>query len=234
MNDLASAAPATVQDPERARILIVEDERTVRLGCMMALREQGWDVTGESSALNALGSAPNGNFDLVVLDYMMPGLDGLALLRALGAPGKRPQVLLMSAWADGAVALDALRVGVVDFIEKPLEPEQLRGRVRAMLKRRRQAERREDPTMTPEEIADARRAYALGLAEGANWPGVRDFLNSLPPEHQSDSLGVLAGIACELCGDRDTAQHWFRAARFPANWRFGGPEAFAELAKRLG
>lgn len=220
--------------PSRAtRILVVEDERTVRLGCVLALREQGWEVIGESSPLNALRMAPEGAFDLVVLDYQMPGLDGLGLLRALGAPGRRPQVLLMSAWADGAVTAEALRAGVVDFMEKPLTPAELRARVRAMLERRRRASHRDASGEPVADSAAARREFVLTLAERAAWPEVREFVTSLPVEQQTEFLSVLAGIACEFASDRETAQRWFRAARFPATWRFSGPEIFAELGRRL-
>lgn len=233
MNETASLPGTSTEARPPARILVVEDERTVRLGCVFALREQGWDVVGESSAMNALGIAPERDFDLVVLDYMMPGLDGLGLMRALGAPGHRPQVLLMSAWADGAVAAEALRAGVVDFLEKPLSPDELRKRVRTMLERRRHRVESGASSGSEGGSVEAAHQHALILAEAANWPGVRDFIDALGAEQQSDSLALIAGIACDIRGEREEAARWFRTARFPANWRFGGPEIFSELARRL-
>lgn len=227
-----SPAGRACDAPAAPRILIVEDERTVRLVCRFALRDQGWEVHSEGVAAAGLEVARAGAFDLLVLDQMMPGLDGLGLVRALGEPAVRPPVLLMSAHADGAIAAEALRLGVVDFLAKPLVPAELRARVRRIFAAREHGKIRR-PSPTEPTADETRLAWALACGRGADWPAVREFVRALPAGERSPGLLLLAGVACDLLGDATGAETALRAARFPANWRHGGPEIFAEFARRL-
>jgi CheY-like chemotaxis protein len=213
-----------------ARILVVDDEPGVRLGCVLALKSEEWKVEGEGSAPAAFARLQTESPDLIVLDYMMPGLDGLTLMRGVAAP--RPGVLLMSAHADGAVIAEALQLGIVDFLEKPLVPAELRARVRRLLERREQMSK-EDDSGTPPSTDGERRRHALGLGQRADWDGVRHYLQSLPAGQNTPALALLKGLACDMLGDTDGAAEAFTLARFPADWRKGGPEIMARLARSL-
>jgi CheY-like chemotaxis protein len=213
-----------------ARILVVDDEPGVRLGCVFALKSEGWSVEGEGSSPAAFTRLQTEPPDLIVLDYMMPGLDGLTLIRGVAAP--RPSVLLMSAHADGTVIAEALQLGIVDFLEKPLVPVELRTRVRRLLERRQQMSKEDDSGASPSTDAERRR-HALGLGQRGDWDGVRDYLQSLPPGQTTPALALIKGLACDLLGDADGAAAAFALARFPADWRKGGPEIMAWLARSL-
>lgn len=203
------------------RVLVVDDEASVRRVCTFALRAEGWQAAGEESPRAALARLVAGErFDALVLDYAMPELDGLALLRAcdaeLGA-GARPPVLLASAHADGAVALEALGLGVWDFLAKPLTPEELRGRLGRLL-RREAAARAGDVG-----------AKALLFAAGRRWAEARAALEGLAGERDA----LIRGLLFQLEGDEPAAAGCFAAGRWWAGWQRQGHEIWTELARRL-
>lgn len=219
-------SPSSPVSPEAAapRLLVVDDEPSVRRVCAFALRAEGWRVETEADARAALARLVGGErFDALVLDYAMPGLDGLSLLReaarALGAAAT-PPTILASAHADGAVAAEALGLGVWDFLAKPLTPEELRRGVRRLLAR------------------DAARAggsplsRALALASRRAWAEARAALGDADAGDENRALA--AGLLAEIAGDEDAAGRHFRAAHWPADWRGRGPEIWIELARRLG
>lgn len=203
------------------RVLVVDDEASVRRVCTFALRAEGWGAVGEESPRAALARLAAGErFDALVLDYAMPEMDGLSLLRAcdaeLGA-GARPPVLLASAHADGAVALEALGLGVWDFLAKPLTPEELRGRLRRLLDRQPAAE-----------SGDARE-LALSLAAGRRWAEARAALAGSAAE--TDAL--IRGLLFQLEGNETAAAGAFAAAHWWPGWQRQGHDIWRELARRL-
>ncbi len=109
-----------------AKILIVDDEPNVRLMFRTALESSGYEVAeagdGEA-ALAALRDAPS---DLVLLDLRMPLIDGMETLRRLRAEGQTVPVVMVTAHGSVPDAVEAMKLGAVDFIQKPLTPEALR------------------------------------------------------------------------------------------------------------
>ncbi len=104
-----------------ARILIVDDEPNIRKLLGGVLEDEGYTVeraadTGEAAALLAAGSV-----DLILLDVMLPGTDGLAWLGELGEAGEHPPVIMMSGHGTIRTALEAVKLGALDFIEKPIQ-----------------------------------------------------------------------------------------------------------------
>jgi DNA-binding NtrC family response regulator len=117
------------------RVLVVDDERGVQESLRLLLKDEHDVVTVGSvdAALRALGEAPA---DLVLLDLVMPGRSGLDLLRELSEGGDAPPVLVVSATRAISAAVEAMKLGAVDFVTKPFEVEGLRIRVRQMLEHR--------------------------------------------------------------------------------------------------
>ncbi|MGI9592949.1 MAG: sigma-54-dependent transcriptional regulator [Myxococcota bacterium] len=124
--------------PERARILVVEDNDTLRRGIARALRES-WTLVDEASAGDEAlerihGSEP---FDVILSDLSLPGADGVAVLRAARARDVRTSVLLMTAYGSIETAVEAMRAGAFDFLQKPLDLEQIELRVGRAAEHRR-------------------------------------------------------------------------------------------------
>ncbi|MHC4377141.1 MAG: sigma-54-dependent transcriptional regulator [Planctomycetota bacterium] len=111
-------------------VLVVDDEADVRVAVEMILQYEGyrvWTAKGGQDALDRLASeaAEGQRADLVLTDVKMPGMDGLELLEALKELPTPPPVVMISGHADVPLAVDAVRRGATDFLEKPLEQNRL-------------------------------------------------------------------------------------------------------------
>jgi two-component system response regulator MprA len=120
---------------ESARVLIVEDDPNVRTALARALTFEGYEVdtAGDGGrGLEAVASKPP---DVIVLDVMMPFVDGLEMCRRLRARGDNTPVLMLTALGDVADRVEGLDVGADDYLAKPFALEELLARVRALLRR---------------------------------------------------------------------------------------------------
>ncbi|WP_454731047.1 MULTISPECIES: sigma-54-dependent transcriptional regulator [Cupriavidus] len=118
-------------------VLIVEDDPDVRLGCEQALRLEGIATRAAGSAEAALREAGAGFAGVVVSDIRLPGMDGMALLRALRARDATLPVVMVTGHGDVSLAVQAMKDGAYDFLEKPFSPEQLVEVARRALEQRR-------------------------------------------------------------------------------------------------
>jgi two-component system OmpR family response regulator len=124
---LALLAPAM-------RLLIVEDEEDLRHGLEQALREEGYAVDGSGDGPDALYKAETWDYDAIVLDIMLPGLDGWEILRRLREKKKVP-VLLLTARDAVRDRVRGLDLGADDYLVKPFDLGELLARVRALIRR---------------------------------------------------------------------------------------------------
>ena len=124
-------------------LLVVDDDARLRNLLRRYLTDSGFRVTAAADAKEARAQLTSFAFDLIVLDVMMPGENGLDLTRALRAdnqPAGRVPVLLLTAMADPEDRINGLERGADDFLAKPFEPRELVLRIRNILQRRPSAE----------------------------------------------------------------------------------------------
>ncbi|MFZ3497005.1 response regulator transcription factor [Streptomyces sp. 5.8] len=117
------------------RILVVDDEPEVRAAVEDGLAVEGYEVRGAADGLGALSEVALWQPDAVVLDVMMPVLDGLAVCRQLRAVGDRTPVLVLTALDAVSDRVDGLEAGADDYLVKPFALDELVARVRALLRR---------------------------------------------------------------------------------------------------
>lgn len=122
------------------RILVVEDEEAIRELVATALRFTGFDVTVAASGSDALATARNEAFDLIVLDINLPDLDGFAVCRKLRAAGHRVPIVFLTARDDPADLRQGFTGGGDDYLTKPFSLEELVLRIEAILRRTRRSE----------------------------------------------------------------------------------------------
>jgi two-component system response regulator MprA len=117
------------------RILVVDDEPAVQASLGRLLRQAGYDVDGVADGRQALAAIGETTPDAVVLDVMMPGLDGLEVTRRLRDMGDRTPVLLLTARHQVSDRVAGLDAGADDYLSKPFAAEELLARLRALLRR---------------------------------------------------------------------------------------------------
>jgi DNA-binding response OmpR family regulator len=118
------------------RILTVEDDERIRTAVRLALEDEGWDVeeadTGEE-ALQAFTRQPS---DVVLIDIMLPGIDGFDVCRSIRRVSDVP-IVMVTARADTHDVVAGLEAGADDYLTKPFAPKELSARIRALLRRAR-------------------------------------------------------------------------------------------------
>ncbi len=134
---------------ETARILVIEDDETIALGIVTALRHERHDVrhaeTGEAGLEAIEQSAP----DVLLLDVMLPGMDGLSVLRHVKAHYPSVQVIMLTAKSDELDRVLGLEMGADDYVTKPFSLRELIARVKARLR-----SRPTEPAPSEEEAVD--------------------------------------------------------------------------------
>ncbi|USQ82465.1 response regulator transcription factor [Streptomyces phaeoluteigriseus] len=117
------------------RVLVADDDRAVREAVARALELDGYDVVTADNGVETLVLARRGSFGALVLDVMMPHIDGVAVCRVLRADGDRTPVLMLTARAGVPDRANGLDAGADDYLPKPFEVPELLARLRALLRR---------------------------------------------------------------------------------------------------
>jgi two-component system phosphate regulon response regulator OmpR len=119
----------------RAHILAVDDDDRLRELLKRFLTREGHDITTAKDAASARKLMATMTFDLVILDVMMPGEDGLSLLKSVREKKQDTPVILLTARGLPAERIEGLKIGADDYLSKPFEPEELTLRIASILKR---------------------------------------------------------------------------------------------------
>ncbi len=127
------------------RILVVDDDPGIREVLCDYLVQHGYDAAGAGSAAEMDRAAAHRPPDLIVLDLMMPGEDGLSVCRRLA--GKGPPIIMLSAMGEDTDRIIGLELGADDYLTKPCNPRELLARVRAVLRRPREDPASEGPAL---------------------------------------------------------------------------------------
>ena len=117
------------------RLLIVEDEVRLAKTLEELLKRQGYTVDACHDGISGLDSALSDRYDLMVLDAMLPGMDGFTLLRRLRSEGNTLPVLMLTARADVTDRVQGLDSGADYYLTKPFEPQELLACIRLLLRR---------------------------------------------------------------------------------------------------
>jgi two-component system, OmpR family, response regulator len=117
------------------RVLLIDDDARLAELLDDNLRPQGVALVHAGGGQAGLAAVAGGGFDAILLDVMMPGLDGLAVLRTLRDAGHRVPVIMLTARGDEADRVVGLELGADDYVAKPFSPRELLARLRAVLRR---------------------------------------------------------------------------------------------------
>jgi DNA-binding response OmpR family regulator len=119
-------------------LLVVEDERKTSALLSASLRKEGFDVTCVEDGKSGLDHAAGGGFDALLVDIMLPKLDGLSMVKQLRAKGDRTPVIVLSARGEVDQRVEGLDAGADDYLPKPFAMSELMARLRSLLRRNSQ------------------------------------------------------------------------------------------------
>lgn len=120
--------------PKTPHILVVDDDREIRSLVAQLLRKHGFRVTDAADGREMMQVLEDGRFDLVVLDLMLPGEDGLSLCRRVRGTSSLP-IIMLTAMGEETDRIVGLEMGADDYLPKPFNPRELLARIRAVLRR---------------------------------------------------------------------------------------------------
>ncbi len=183
-------------------ILIVDDEKNIRLALSMALEKLEIPVETAASGEEAMEKVGQGSYEFMLLDLRMPGMDGMEVLRRVTQQHPEIKVIIITAYGSIELAVEAMKLGAVDFLQKPFDAGQVRGVLRRLLVKSWGPQGYEyylamAKTRVLERYFDVAVVYAQKAV----------FLNPERPE----ALNLLGGIA-EAKGNRQEALDYYRAA----------------------
>ena len=182
--------------------LIVDDEKNIRLALSMALEQLDIPVETAASGEEALEKIAAGDYGVMLLDLRMPGLDGMEVLRRVAHERPEIKVIIITAYGSIDLAVEAMKLGAVDFLQKPFEVAQVREMVRRILAKQ------EESIGYADYLALAKERITEGFFEIAGvYAQKAVFLNPKRPE----ALNLLGGIA-EATGNRLEAHRYYSAA----------------------
>lgn len=142
--------------PSPAAILVADDDRAIRESLERLLGLEGHRVTTVADGVGAVEQARDGAVDLLLLDLMMPTIDGLTVCKVLRAEGNRLPILMLTARTETSDRVAGLDAGADDYLPKPFDPDELLARVRALLRRSRPARDPGAPSSPTLQVADLR------------------------------------------------------------------------------
>ena len=132
---------------------VVDDDEAIRRAMTRLLRSSGFETVAYETAQAVLNVAPSLSSGCILLDLRMPGMDGLELLARMGEFGIDLPVIVLTGHGDVPTAVKAMKAGAVDFIEKPIDEDQLLGAIQAALAERKPGERHHAIVRANEQMA---------------------------------------------------------------------------------
>ncbi|MCK4638764.1 MAG: response regulator, partial [Bacteroidales bacterium] len=111
----------------KCRILVIDDEPIVGLSCERILsQEKKYEIRIETNPQQGLKEALTDNYDLILLDIVMPDLDGMEILKRIKALGISSEVVIITGYATIQTAIEAIKHGAADYVSKPFTPDELK------------------------------------------------------------------------------------------------------------
>lgn len=189
------------------QILVVDDEKNIRLMLDQALSTSGYTVTTAIDGEHALQKVQESTPDMVLLDMKMPGMDGIEVLRRLRQTHEAVPVVMITAHGTVETAVEAMKLGAVDYLRKPFAPDEIRAIVAKVLNRQRLS------VAYPAEQAEAILEQAKLLLTRRQFPDAEEMLRRATAKAPGNAEALnLLGVSLELRGQLTEAARFYRAA----------------------
>jgi DNA-binding NtrC family response regulator len=109
----------------KKKILIIDDESTIGISCKRILEQENFEVVFQQNARNGLQEALSGEYDLILLDLLLPEIEGMEILKTIKSKGITSEVVIITGYATVQTAVEAIKLGAAEYISKPFTPDEL-------------------------------------------------------------------------------------------------------------
>jgi two-component system response regulator FixJ len=133
--------------PDKGKVYVIDDDEAMRDSLNFLLDSADFNVTLFETAVNFLDALPELDFGCVISDVRMPGLDGIELLKRMKQRNSTFPIVIMTGHGDVPLAVEAMKLGAVDFLEKPFEDDRLIGMIEAAIRQAEPAAKSEAITL---------------------------------------------------------------------------------------
>lgn len=197
-------------------VLIVDDEKNIRLTLAAAIKSMQLDAATAVNGEEALEKIRQSNYDVMLLDIKMPGIDGIQVLERVRALKPEMSIIMITAHGTVENAVEAMKLGAVDFLQKPFTPAEIRELVTTVLKRRALDER--VIARNGDELSDAS-SYDVLIQLTKKYVEQQDFARAVTVvrkavaafPNRAEAFNLL-GALVEIEGNMLEAQKFYRAA----------------------
>ena len=118
----------------KKKVLIIDDESTIGISCKRVLEHEDYGVVFQRNARDGLKEALSGEYDLILLDLMLPEIDGMEILKTIKSKGITSEVVIITGYATVQTAVEAIKLGAADYIGKPFTPDELLINIKKVIK----------------------------------------------------------------------------------------------------
>jgi DNA-binding NtrC family response regulator len=188
------------------RFLVIDDEKNIRLMLRQLLESEGYLVNVAVNGEEALEAYGKAHYDMVMLDLKMPGIDGMEVLRRLKEEDPEARIIMMTAYGNVERAVEAMKLGAVDFLSKPFTPDEIRTLIDEIFNRSQ---------IEKEKISGYREALAYAkkcLTEKRYQEARASLEKALQFNVDAAEPHNLLGVLNEYADDLDGARKHYRAA----------------------
>lgn len=195
---------------EPREILIIDDCRNIRLTVQTALETDGWDVSGAADGEEGVALLETGRFRLTLLDLQLPGMDGIEVLRRIRRINPGIAVVIITAYGTVANSVEAMKLGAIDFLQKPFSPDSVRAIVREIMSQPFCSNQAADPV--PRTSGEFLLAARSSMRSGDYTIAERALQEAAKLDARNPETFNLMGVTLEVGGNQLEAQKCYRAA----------------------
>ncbi len=170
------------------KILIVEDEESILMGLEDNFKLEGYEVAGATDGLQGLSMAKERQYDLIMLDIMLPKMDGYEVCKQLRQVGMKVPILMLTAKSQEIDKVLGLELGADDYVTKPFSPRELLARVKALLRRSRMMQEETEVYCFADVEIDFKKRQAVRKGESVHMTALEFSLMHFLIKHQDRVL----------------------------------------------
>lgn len=195
---------------EHREILVIDDCKNIRLTIQTALETDGWEVSGAADGEEGVALLETGRFRLALLDLQLPGMDGIEVLRRIRKTDPGIAVIIITAYGTVANSVEAMKLGAVDFLQKPFSPDALRSIIADIMSQLvpETGAAAAQPKTSGEFLRAAKAAMRIGDYSAAE----RSLQEAVRLDARNPETFNLMGVTLEVSGSQLEAQKCYRAA----------------------